>query len=188
MSNHALTPLVGRTLAYTDGACRGNPGKGGFGAVVILPTGEQIDICGGEAHTTNNRMELMGAIAALENSPKALPIQIWSDSSYVIKGISEWLAGWKKKHWKNVKNVELWQRLDGLCKQRQIDWQWVKGHAGHDGNEYADKLANQGIDQLPKSFNKVIKNPPNPTTDLDVKSDFSDKNPDFDSKKKKTHP
>ena len=80
MSNHALTPLVGRTLAYTDGACRGNPGKGGFGAVVILPTGEQIDICGGEAHTTNNRMELMGAIAALENSPKALPIQIWSDS------------------------------------------------------------------------------------------------------------
>ncbi|HCN14851.1 MAG TPA: DNA polymerase III subunit epsilon [Moraxellaceae bacterium] len=184
MSNHALTPLVGRTLAYTDGACRGNPGKGGFGAVVILPTGEQIDICGGEAHTTNNRMELMGAIAALENSPKALPIQIWSDSSYVIKGISEWLAGWKKKHWKNVKNVELWQRLDGLCQQRQIDWQWVKGHAGHDGNEYADKLANQGIDQLPKSFNKVIKNPPNPTTDLDVKSDFSDKNPDFDSKKK----
>ena len=184
MSNHALTPLVGRTLAYTDGACRGNPGKGGFGAVVILPTGEQIDICGGEAHTTNNRMELMGAIVALENSPKALPIQIWSDSSYVIKGISEWLAGWKKKHWKNVKNVELWQRLDKLCEQRQIDWQWVKGHAGHDGNEYADKLANQGIDQLPKSFNKVIKNPPNPTTDLDVKSDFSDKNPDFDDKKK----
>ena len=88
MSNHALTPLVGRTLAYTDGACRGNPGKGGFGAVVILPTGEQIDICGGEAHTTNNRMELMGAIVALENSPKALPNQIWSDSSYVIKGIS----------------------------------------------------------------------------------------------------
>ena len=127
----------------------------------------------------------MGAIAALENSPKALPIQIWSDSSYVIKGISEWLAGWKKKHWKNVKNVELWQRLDGLCEQRQIDWQWVKGHAGHDGNEYADKLANQGIDQLPKSFNKVIKKPPNPTTDFnDVKSDFSDKNPDFDDKKK----
>ena len=85
MSNHALTPLVGRTLAYTDGACRGNPGKGGFGAVVILPTGEQIDICGGEAHTTNNRMELMGAIAALENSPKALPIQIWSDSGKMSK-------------------------------------------------------------------------------------------------------
>ncbi len=129
MSNHALTPLVGRTLAYTDGACRGNPGKGGFGAVVILPTGEQIDICGGEAHTTNNRMELMGAIAALENSPKALPIQIWSDSSYVIKGISEWLAGWKKKHWKNVK---MWN--------------------------YGSDL--MGSDQLPKSFNKVIKNPP----------------------------
>ncbi|WP_312018294.1 RNase H family protein, partial [Escherichia coli] len=79
--------------------------------------------------------------------------------------------------------MELWQRLDGRCKQRQIDWPWVKGHAGHDGNEYADKLANQGIDQLPKSFNKVIKNPPNLTTDLDVKSDFSDKNPAFDDKK-----
>lgn len=180
MSNHALTPLTDKVLAYTDGACRGNPGKGGFGAVVILPTGEQIDICAGEGHTTNNRMELMGAIAALEHSPKDLPIQIWSDSSYVIKGISEWLPGWKRKQWKNVKNVELWQRLDLLCQNRQIDWQWVKGHAGHDGNEYADKLANQGIDQLPKPFHKTIKNTPNATSDLSDKkpSDLSDKKKD----------
>ena len=175
-------------IAYTDGACKGNGqsaiSPGGYGVHLQYDTGDVRNLWGGEINTTNNRMELMGAIAALENTPPELPIQIWSDSSYVIKGISEWLSGWKKKQWKNVKNVELWQRLDALCHLRKIDWQWVKGHAGHVGNEYADRLANQGIDQLPKTFNKVIKNAPNPTTDLDVKSDFSDKNPDFDDKKK----
>lgn len=158
MSAHALQPLANRVLAYSDGACRGNGvadnAKGGFGTVIVLPTGEQIDICGGELATTNNRMELLGAISALEHSPKEIPIQIWSDSSYVIKGITEWIDGWKRKNWKNVKNVDLWQRLDQATRGRIIDWQWVKGHAGHDGNEYADKLANRGIDNLPTPFVK----------------------------------
>ena len=158
MSAHALQPLANQVLAYSDGACRGNGvadnAKGGFGTVIVLPTGEQIDICGGEPATTNNRMELLGAISALEHSPKEIPIQIWSDSSYVIKGITEWIDGWKRKNWKNVKNVDLWQRLDQATRGRIIDWQWVKGHAGHDGNEYADKLANRGIDNLPTPFVK----------------------------------
>ena len=166
MISHALTPLPDKVLAYTDGACRGNGvadnAKGGFGAVIILPTGKQIDICGGEPATTNNRMELMGAIAAVENSPSNLPLQLWTDSGYVKNGITQWIHGWKKNGWrksdkKPVLNVELWQRLDNACQNRQIDWQWVKGHAGHDGNEYADKLANQGIDNLPKTFDQQVK-------------------------------
>lgn len=167
MSNHELQALPNQVLAYTDGACRGN-GKemavGGFGAVLVLPTGEQIELFGGEQGTTNNRMELMGAIVALEHSPTNLPIQIWTDSGYVQKGITEWIKGWKAKGWKKsdgkaVLNQELWQRLDTACQNRQIDWQWVKGHAGHMGNEYADRLANQGIENLPKTFEKnVIQN------------------------------
>lgn len=157
---HALQPLANQVLAYCDGACRGNgvaaQAKGGFGTVIVLPSGEQIDIYGGESATTNNRMELLGAIAALEHSPTDLPIQIWSDSNYVIRGITEWLGGWQRKNWKNVKNVDLWQRLDQATRHRQIDWQWVKGHAGHAGNEYADKLANRGIDHLPTPFAKQL--------------------------------
>lgn len=159
-NTHALNPLPNAVLAYTDGACRGNgsdSAKGGFGAVLVMPDGEQVDLSGGEAPTTNNRMELMGAIVALENSPAQLPIQIWTDSGYVKNGITQWLSGWKKKGWrkadgKAVLNVDLWQRLDTASQHRQIDWQWVKGHAGHDGNEYADQLANQGIDNLPTPF------------------------------------
>lgn len=148
MVEHHLNPLTNMTLAYTDGACRGNPGQGGYGAVVILPSGERREICGGEPLTTNNQMELMGVIMALQHSPADIPIQIWSDSNYVIQGITQWIHGWKTKNWKSVKNVELWQQLDALTKNRTIDWQWLKGHAGHIGNEYADKLANQGIDNL----------------------------------------
>lgn len=209
MTKHMLHALPDKALAYTDGACRGNGvadnAKGGFGAVIILPTGEQIDICGGESATTNNRMELMGAIAAVENSPADLPLQLWTDSGYVKNGITQWIHGWKKNSWrkadkKPVLNVELWQRLDTACQNRQIDWQWVKGHAGHDGNEYADKLANQGIDNLPKTFDKQVKfnktavktatlNTDLTTTELDAKkkdptimNDISDMNlpPDFE--------
>lgn len=166
MNQHHLMPNPNFAIAYTDGACRGNGkdnAKGGYGAVIILPNGEQMDICGGENGTTNNKMELLGAIVALENSPNTLPIQIWTDSGYVKDGITKWLAGWKKNGWKTakkdpVKNQDLWQRLDLACQNRQIDWQWVKGHAGHDGNEYADQLANRGIDNLPKVFEKVVKN------------------------------
>lgn len=167
MTTHSLTPLSNQVLAYSDGACRGNGvadrAKGGFGAVIVLPTGEQIDICGGEPSTTNNRMELLAAIAAVEHSPTNLPLQLWTDSNYVKDGITKWIHGWKKNGWKKadkkpVLNVELWQRLDIACQNRVIDWQWVKGHAGHDGNEYADKLANQGIDNLPINFDKKVWN------------------------------
>lgn len=155
-------------IAYTDGACKGN-GKqganaGGFGTHIIFANGDILDIWGGESDTTNNRMELMGAITALERTPAYLPIQIWTDSGYVKDGISKWIHGWKAKGWKKsdgkaVLNQELWQRLDTACQNRQIDWQWVKGHAGHMGNEYADRLANQGIENLPKTFEKnVIQN------------------------------
>lgn len=163
-----LKPLADMTLAYCDGACKGNGGKqakGGFGTVLVMPDSEQIDLCGGESATTNNRMELLGAIVALEHSPPNLPIQIWTDSSYVQKGITEWLANWKKRGWrkadgKPVLNVDLWQRLDTAAQNRKIDWRWVKGHAGHAGNEYADQLANQGIANLPQNFAKIVKKKP----------------------------
>lgn len=155
-----LPPLVQHVLAYTDGACRGN-GKiaggaaGGYGAVIIMPTGEQIDICGGDRATTNNRMELQAVITALQHTPRDMPLELWSDSKYVLDGITQWINGWKTKNWRNVKNVELWQRLDELRRGRQVHWRWVKGHAGQVGNEYADRLANQGIDNLPNTFSKI---------------------------------
>ncbi|OOR90112.1 hypothetical protein B0181_05575 [Moraxella caviae] len=140
-------------IAYTDGACKGN-GKnaaaaGGFGAHICYPNGDIDNIWGGEADTTNNRMELLAAITALENTPKTTPLQLWTDSAYVKNGITEWIFAWKKNNWrkkdnKPVLNAELWQRLDALSLGRQIDWQWVKGHAGHAGNEMADELANRG--------------------------------------------
>lgn len=142
-------------IAYTDGACKGN-GKtgeasaGGFGTHIIYPTGDILNIWGGESDTTNNRMELMGAITALERTPTDTPIQIWTDSSYVKNGITQWIDGWRAKGWKKangkeVLNLDLWMRLDNACQRRNIDWQWIKGHAGHVGNEMADKLANDGV-------------------------------------------
>lgn len=160
-----LAPLPNTILAFCDGACKNNPGKGGFGTVIILPTGEQTDIYGGEDHTTNNRMELMGAIAALTHSPPELPIQIWTDSGYVKDGITQWLTGWKARGWKKsdkspVLNQELWQQLDQACQNRDISWHWLKGHAGHEGNEYADTLANLGVTNLPTPLTILAKKKP----------------------------
>ena len=152
-ANNAINPLAAKadtTVAYTDGACKGNPGAGGWGAHLIFSDGRTQDVYGGDKETTNNRMELMGAIQALTHSSHEQKLEIWTDSSYVKKGITEWIEGWKKRAWKTankkpVANQDLWQRLDELCQQRDVDWHWVKGHAGHAGNEKADELANLGV-------------------------------------------
>lgn len=152
-TNNAMNPLAAKantTVAYTDGACKGNPGAGGWGAHLIFSDGRTQDLYGGDKETTNNRMELMGAIQALTHSPLEQNLEIWTDSSYVQKGITEWIEGWKKRGWKTaskkpVANQDLWQQLDALTQQRDVDWHWVKGHAGHAGNEKADELANLGV-------------------------------------------
>jgi ribonuclease HI len=136
-------------LIYTDGACSQNPGPGGWGAVLI--SGEhRKEISGGEALTTNNRMELMAAIAALEALKRPARVELHTDSEYVHNGISQWLAGWKRKGWRTasnepVKNLELWQRLDRAQARHQVRWHWLKGHAGHAENERADQLARAGM-------------------------------------------
>lgn len=137
---------------YTDGACRGNPGPGGWGAILIAG-GHRKEIFGGEADTTNNRMELMAVIEALRVLKRACHIVVHTDSQYVKKGISEWIHDWKRRGWKTaakkpVKNADLWQMLDEAQAQHEIDWRWVKGHAGHPENERADELANFGVDSL----------------------------------------
>ena len=152
-TSNATDPLAAKkniTVAYTDGACKGNPGAGGWGAHLIFSDGSTQDLYGGDTETTNNRMELMVAIQALTHSSHEQKLEIWTDSSYVQKGITEWIEGWKKKGWKTaskkpVANQDLWQQLDKLCQQRDVDWHWVKGHAGHAGNEKADELANLGV-------------------------------------------
>jgi len=131
---------------YVDGACRGNPGLGGWGAYVITEQGEH-KLFGGELDTTNNRMELTAAIEGVSFCPTDAHLIIWTDSNYVKQGITEWIHGWKKKNWKDVKNPDLWQKLDAVCAGRNIEWHWIKGHAGHAGNEMADELANIGADQ-----------------------------------------
>lgn len=137
---------------FTDGACRGNPGPGGWGALLRYG-GQEKELCGGEAQTTNNRMELMAAIRALESLKRPCSVQLTTDSSYVRNGITEWLPSWKKRGWKTaakkpVKNADLWQRLDRAAQAHRISWHWVKGHSGHPENERADILANRGIDEL----------------------------------------
>jgi len=144
-----LTPSI---EIYTDGACRGNPGPGGWGAVLIAGKHRKT-LHGGEPETTNNRMELMAAIEALNALKGSSQVVLHTDSKYVMHGITEWMANWKKRGWrtaakKPVKNQDLWQALDEAIARHDIQWKWVKGHSGNDGNEQADALANLGIDEL----------------------------------------
>ena len=137
---------------YTDGACRGNPGIGGWGATLSY-NGTVKEIYGGEQQTTNNRMEMTAVIEALSALTKASTVTLYSDSKYVLQGINDWMPNWKKRNWKTaskqaVKNVDLWQKIDQLTQPHDIKWVWVKGHSGDPGNERADELANLGIDTL----------------------------------------
>lgn len=139
-----------KVVIYTDGACKGNPGPGGWG--VWMRAGEhEKEMFGGESGTTNNRMELTAVIEALASLKRTCDVTIYTDSEYVRKGITEWIHGWKARGWKTadrkpVKNVELWQRLDALAALHRVDWRWVRGHAGDPGNERADALANRGVE------------------------------------------
>ena len=141
--------------AYTDGACSGNPGPGGWGVLLIARDGQYVlkekELCGGEADTTNNRMELLAAINALEALERASSITVVTDSTYVKNGVTGWIHGWKRNGWrtaakKPVKNADLWQALDAAQARHEVQWEWIKGHAGHDENERADALARRGMD------------------------------------------
>lgn len=150
--NEKSTQISNTVILYADGACKGNPGIGGWGALLRY-NGHEKELCGGEAQTTNNRMELTAVIEGLSILTRACTVEVYTDSTYVQKGISEWLEGWKAKGWKTsakkpVKNVDLWQQLDLINQKHSISWHWVKGHAGHEGNEKADALANKGIETL----------------------------------------
>lgn len=148
MSDHAMPSVV----MYADGACKGNPGPGGWGA--YLQSGQHVkELCGGEAHTTNNRMELMAVIAGLNSLKKRCSVDVYLDSQYVRKGITEWMPKWKLNGWrtadkKPVKNADLWQKLDEASVRHLIRWHWVKGHSGVPGNEKADQLANLGVEKV----------------------------------------
>ncbi|MBS1148345.1 MAG: rnhA [Myxococcaceae bacterium] len=136
---------------FTDGACRGNPGPGGWGALLKFGARER-ELCGGEPETTNNRMELTAVIEALKALTRPSPLRLHTDSTYVMQGISKWIHGWKLNGWKTkarepVKNVDLWIALDQIVALHTVEWRWVKGHAGHPGNERADQLANRGLEQ-----------------------------------------
>lgn len=137
---------------FTDGACKGNPGPGGWGALLKFK-GAERELWGGEANTTNNRMELMAAIQALAALKRPCQIRLTTDSEYVMKGITQWLVNWKKRGWQTaarqpVKNAELWQALDEQVQRHQVEWRWVRGHTGHPENERADQLANRGVDEV----------------------------------------
>jgi len=142
---------------FTDGACKGNPGPGGWGAI-LMSNGHEKELYGYEPQTTNNRMEMMGAIAALEALKKPCDVSMNVDSQYVLQGMTEWIRGWKARGWKTadkkpVKNDDLWKRLDAACAPHKIKWTWVKGHAGHEYNERADQLANKGISEARSAQN-----------------------------------
>jgi len=148
------TPAQSKVVIYTDGACKGNPGPGGWG-VVLRSADKEKHLHGGELMTTNNRMEMTAVIEALKALKMACHVSLYTDSKYVMQGVTEWMGGWKARGWKTagkdpVKNVDLWQEIDELLGKHQIDWQWVKGHAGHPGNELADALANQGVEEILK--------------------------------------
>jgi len=144
-----VTPKV---VIYTDGACSGNPGPGGWGAILISGEHER-ELWGGDGATTNNRMEIMAAIQALEALKRPCKVELHTDSQYLRTGISEWLAGWKARGWRTaskspVKNEDLWRRLDEARQRHDVDWRWVKGHAGHELNERADGLARKGLEEI----------------------------------------
>lgn len=137
---------------FTDGACRGNPGPGGWAAILRFK-GREKALAGGEAHTTNNRMELMAAIQGLEALNRRCDVRLITDSQYVKKGVTEWLPSWKRKNWKTsakapVKNVDLWKRLDAAASRHSVSWTWVRGHSGHEENERVDALARRAIDDV----------------------------------------
>lgn len=157
MSDPAARPKP-HVIIYTDGACSGNPGPGGWGAILISGT-HRKELSGGEAHTTNNRMELMAAISALGALKRASEIDLHTDSEYVRNGISSWIHNWKKRGWKTadnkpVKNAELWQQLDEARHRHTMRWHWVRGHAGHPENERADELAREGMKPFQKGRGK----------------------------------
>ena len=141
-----------RVEIFTDGACRGNPGPGGWGA--LLRFGEvEKELYGGQPETTNNRMEMQAVIEALASLKRRCTVDVTTDSKYVMQGITQWIVNWKRNGWRNsskkpVKNADLWKQLDALTQQQDISWHWVKGHSGHDENERADELANKGIDEM----------------------------------------
>ena len=142
----------GAVEVYADGACKGNPGPGGWG-VLLREHGRERELHGGEAATTNNRMELTAVIRALEALPTGIRVRLYTDSQYVQKGMTEWIAGWKRRGWrtadnKPVKNVDLWQQLEEAARRHRVEWHWVKGHAGHPENERADALANLGVESV----------------------------------------
>lgn len=141
-----------KVTIFTDGACKGNPGPGGWGALLRY-NDHETELKGAEAHTTNNRMELMAAIKALEALKRSCEVELYTDSQYLKLGMTTWLVNWKRKQWRNskkesVKNVDLWQQLDALAEKHQIHWHWVKGHSGHPENERVDELANEAIEEL----------------------------------------
>lgn len=144
--------MTDRVEIFTDGACKGNPGPGGWGALLRYK-GTEKELFGGEPQTTNNRMELMAVIQALAALKRPCQIDLTTDSKYVMQGVQQWMQGWKARGWKTankqpVKNQDLWQQLDALVQQHEIHWQWVAGHTGHAGNERADQLANMGVEEI----------------------------------------